>query len=276
MHSGKRQLNTERCHKLACLADYFDLYTKSGGCKPMGYLELFSAGAIAPCSNTACHLNCAARLALEIGHRFDLYILAERNEGSRSRIKEITAPFIEANLIILPLQQWDTPLHTIPRGMSLLTLIDPPGYRDLRWARLEKMARHSHDGRGYKSDLLLFLPLEMALLRNFTRPDCESSVDNLYGNHEWQSVRQARLEGRLTLAETKDRLVGLYKAGLKDLGYRFVEDVVPPSRPTSYQLLWASDSRSRRKDLVSIWEKPRYLPCELLYESSFLKGNHRA
>ena len=107
--------------------------------------------------------------------------------------------------------------------------------------------------------------MEMALLRNFTRPDCETSVNHLYGNREWQEVRRARQENRLTLAEAEERLAGLFKAGLQELGYRYAEDVAPLGQPISYRLFWASDTRSRRKELAAIWEKPRYLPCELLY-----------
>jgi len=264
MHPGKRQLNTERCHKLACLADFFNLYTANG--LPAAYLEVVAGGTAPPCGDTACPLGFTARLALQLQQPFDFYILAGRDETERTCLREMATPFFgKRQLAIVPVKQWDALPGKTPRALPLLTLVDPAGYRDLRWARLEKLVRQSHDGRGRKTDLLIFLPMEMALLRNFTRPDCETSVNHLYGNREWQEVRRARQENRLTLAEAEERLAGLFKAGLQELGYRYAEDVAPLGQPISYRLFWASDTRSRRKELAAIWEKPRYLPCELLY-----------
>ena len=105
----------------------------------------------------------------------------------------------------------------------------------------------------------------MALLRNLTRPECEASITRLYGNRKWQDVKQKRLEGKIGPDEVRHQLVKLFKAGLRGLGYKYVEDFKPASsaRQPFYHLIWASDSRA--KMLTDAWSKQRYLPCELLY-----------
>ena len=46
-------------------------------------------------------------------------------------------------------------------------------------------------------DLLVLFPLEMALLRNLTRKECENSINRLYGNSAWQAIRKKRLDDKL-------------------------------------------------------------------------------
>ena len=92
-------------------------------------------------------------------------------------------------------------------------------------------------------ELLIIFPLEMALLRNLTRQECEASITRLYGNRKWQEIKQKRLENKIGLEEMRHKLVELFKAGLKGLGYRYVEDFKPasPSRQPFYHLIWASE-----------------------------------
>ena len=67
--------------------------------------------------------------------------------------------------------------------------------------------------------------------------------------------------------DTKHKLVELFKDGLRNLGYRYVEDFKPasPTHDPYYHLIYAGDSVSRLKYLKSAWGKPRFLRCELLY-----------
>ena len=115
--------------------------------------------------------------------------------------------------------------------------------------------------------MLLILPLEMALLRNLARLECEASINRLFGNQKWQLIRQERLEGKIEAGESRKKLVELFKIGLKSLGYKYVEDLKPArfSSPPYYHLIWASDRDSRVRELTNAWGKERYLPCELFH-----------
>ena len=144
-------------------------------------------------------------------------------------------------------------------------LVDPAGYTKLRWTTVKKLASHGTDWKGYKADMLIFFPLEMALLRNLTRTDCETSIDRLYGNTCWREIRQDRLDNKIDHNQAGYELIKLFKKGLKELGYRHVDDLQPAhfSNPPVYHIIWASDNISCKTELEEIWNKPRFLPCEL-------------
>ena len=119
-------------------------------------------------------------------------------------------------------------------------------------------------------ELLIIFPLEMALLRNLMRPECEASITRLYGNLKWQEIKQARLNGKIELEEVRHRLVQLFKSGLKSLGYKYVDGFKPiyPSRQSFYHLILASDRGTAIGILEDAWGKPRYLPCELFHRDT--------
>ncbi len=72
----------------------------------------------------------------------------------------------------------------------------------------------------------------------------------------------------MELSEVRHRLVELFKAGLKGLGYKYVASFAPAqfATPPFYHLILASDSDTGIKILKDAWGKLRYLPCELLYK----------
>jgi len=159
-------------------------------------------------------------------------------------------------------------LDTVPRSTSSLAFIDPAGYRHLDWSTLKELAERGKNWQGQKMDLLIIFPLEMALLKNLMRAECEKSITRFYGNHRWEDIKRQSRAQKLTAEETKTRLVELFKTGIYELGYRYVEDFKPAS-PTAdpyYHLIFASDTGSRLKYLKGAWGKPRFLKCELLYK----------
>jgi three-Cys-motif partner protein len=158
-------------------------------------------------------------------------------------------------------------LDGVPRSSSALVYIDPGGYRRLYWSTIEKLVAHGKDWNGAKMELLIIFPLEMALLRNMMRLECQESITRFFGGAQWEDAKRQRTAGKAGPEETKRRLLDLYKEKLRGLGYRFVEDFKPasPSPHPYYHLISASDSGSRLKNLQDAWGKSRYLRCELLY-----------
>ena len=88
-------------------------------------------------------------------------------------------------------------------------------------------------------------------------------------NRDWREIRQDWQEGRIDTAQVRQRLVELFKAGLKSIGYRYVSDLEPAqgATPPFYHLIWASSEANRIKMLEAAWNRPRYLPCEMFYDS---------
>jgi three-Cys-motif partner protein len=232
------------------------------------YLELYAGCGNCICTGTDCIIEDSALRALKT--KFARFIFVAGDSRDAESLKQQTDPYDNVSIITgNPLN--DKVLRQvfdlIPRSASSLALIAPEGYRKLRWSTIKKLATYSKDWRGHKIELLIIFPLEMALLRNLTRPECQASITRLYGNRKWEEIKQQRLDGNIGSGKARKQLVELYKDGLKALGYRHITDFKPRylSKSPLYHIISASDSEGRAKMLTEAWGKERYLPCELLY-----------
>ena len=268
-----RQIRKWTCHKLECFADYIEAYARTLGKNKGCYLELYAGCGNCICNGTDCIIEDSALRALTTKTKFARYIFVAGDQQNARNLERLSTPHNTANIVEIitgncinetVLQQV---FDLIPRSTASLALIDPPGYRKLRWSTIKKLAAHGSDWKGHKMDLLILFPLEMALLRNLMRPECQTSISRFYGNQQWEKIKQERLSGKITPDKARQRLVELYKAGLKGLGYRHVTDFKPSrfSTPPVYHIILATDSKGRAKILEDAWGKERYLPCELLY-----------
>jgi len=262
-----KQIRKWGCYKLECFSDYIEAYSRALGNKCC-YLEPYADGGNCICSGTDCVIEDSALRALGTKTKFARYIFIVSDSYDANSLKQLTASYDTVNIITgnpvsdKVLQQV---FDLIPRSASGFAFIDPPGYSKLRWSTIKKLATHGKDWKDHKIELLIIFPLEMALLRNLMRPECQLSITRLYGNQKWQEIKQERLEGKITPDETRHKLVELYKEGLKALGYRHIADFKPGYMLSPYHIISASDSDNRTKLLEAAWGKPRYLPCQLLY-----------
>ncbi len=253
------------CHKLQCFAEYIKIYADRN--RDHYYLDIFAGSSFSPCKTDNCVIEGTELTALK--SRFRKCIFIVNNPEEAELLGESTAKFKDRSYIITGNCINDSILQQafdlIPRSKSSLALVDPVGYTKLRWTTVKKLAFHGTDWKGHKTDLLIFFPLEMALLRNLTRADCETSIDRLYGNTDWRHIRQDRFDNKIDHDQAGKELINLFKKGLKALEYRYVDDLQPAhfSNPPVYHIIRASDSASRKKELNDIWNKPRFLPCEL-------------
>jgi len=272
LNLNQKQIRKWTCHKLECFTDYIKAYAKMLGNTKYCYLELYAGGGSCACKDRDCCIEDYEPRVLKT-KEFAKYIFIVRDHQDAANLKRLMSPLNTDNTIEIITgncisekvirQSFDL----IPRSASSFALVDPPGYRRLRWSTIKKIAAHGSDWRGHKMELLIIFPLEMALLRNLTRPECEASITRLYGNNKWQEIKQARLDGKIGLDEVRHRLTQLFKNGLRGLGYRYVEDLKPvsPSRQPFYHLILASDNGTATGILKDAWGKPRYLPCELFH-----------
>jgi len=271
--TGYRQISRWACHKLECFADFFEAYKKMVGDNECCYLELYAGCGSCGCKNTDCRTDDASIRALKADGKFTHYIFVVKNEQEADNLRCMAEPrntdnnatIITGNCIKESIIR--QAFNLIPRSSASFAFIDPGGYKGFRWTVIKKLASYGKDLDGRKIDLLIIFPLEMALLRNLTRPECEASISRLYGNRKWLDIKKARLEGEIDSSEIRNHLVQLYIEGLKEAGYRYVDDIEPVqfSNPPVYHVILASDSSKHAKILRHSWGKTRYLPCELLY-----------
>jgi three-Cys-motif partner protein len=267
-----KQIRKWTCHKLECFADYIEDYTKTLKNTNCCYLGLYAGCGSCICKGTDCRIEDSELRVLKTKAKFSKYIFVVRDDQDAENLKRLTASHDSDNVEIITgdcnnnkvIRQLFDLIH---RSTSSFALIDPTGYRRVRWSTIELLAKHGIDWKGNKIELLIIFPLEMALLRNLARPECQKSITRLYGNQQWEDIKRQKLEGKVELDEVRHSLVELFKTGLRGLGYRYVEDFKPAGLPRQafYHLILASDRASQVKILNRTWAKTRYLPCELLY-----------
>jgi three-Cys-motif partner protein len=211
---------------------------------------------------------------LEGGSLFESLILLAKNQADAAALKAELKPLDKKHRVKIVIgngMREDTlrcVFDLVPRSMTGIALVNPPGYASLRWSVIKKLAQHGVDWQGHKMALCIIFPLEMSLLRNVLRPSCRNSINRLYGTEAWQEIKQRYAARDLDLGWMRRRLIDLFKAQLKQLGYKHVEDVEPArfTNPPYYHVIWAGDGVSRSKELREIWGRERFLTCEMFRE----------
>ena len=263
------------CHRLECLTGFISAYAEGldgGGC----FVDLFAGPAAISCVESQCQPECLGLKLLKSGSPFTRFVFLAKNPAEASALRLLFKPLSKKTPVdVIPgncmhedviRQVFDL----IPRSSRSIALVNPPGYSSLRWSVIKKLAQHGADWHGHKMDLCIIFPLEMALLRNILRPACRNSINRLYGSEAWQDIRQNYADHKVDLNRMRRQLVDLFKAQLKQLGYKHVKDIEPArfTNPPYYHVIWASDRASRSKDLHETWDKERFLPCEMFHDGS--------
>jgi three-Cys-motif partner protein len=237
------------------------------------YLELFTGYGVYPCNGVECSLEGSALRVLKSRAKFKCYAFLAQNHAVSRSLEPLIVPYNTGHNIQILVGNPNNEktlcrlLDQVPRSASGLAFIDPGGYRRLNWSTLEKLAAHGKDWQGTKMELLIIFPVEMALLRNLMRSECAGSVTRFYGNQQWEEIKRQKRVNKAGPDDTKHKLVELFKDGLRNLGYHYVEDFRPasPTHDPYYHLIYAGDSHSRLKSIKEAWGKSRFLRCELLY-----------
>ncbi len=258
------------CHKLQCYGEFIKECAAKLPDGDFYYIELFSSGSNYYCADINDSIAGSEKRSLDIKNGFARYIFIARDTDDSNRVKKLSSNNEKVSIVTgnpINNEVLKQVFDLIPRSSSSFAFIDPPGYHRLRWSMIKKLALHGTDWQGHKAELLIMLPLEMALLRNLTRPDCQSSISRLYGDNLWLKLKDRWQQGILKPEELRPQLVSLFTDSLKKLGYRYVSDVIPApfSNPPFYHIIWASDRIDYFQLIESIWTKSRYLPCEMFH-----------
>ena len=258
------------CHKLECYGEFIKEYAATLPSDDYYYIELFASGNSYKCTDINESIAGTEQRALDIKQAFARYIFLARDTEDSNKIERLSFNNNKVSIITgnpINSQTLKKSFHLIPRSSSSFIFIDPPGYHKLRFSTIKKLSFISADWHGHKAELLIMLPLEMALVRNLTRDDCRSSISRLYGGSHWLEIKEGWQKGKIESDEVRQRLASLFADGIKKLGYRYVKDIIPApfSKPPFYHIIFASDRADHGQLIENIWTKPRYLPCEMFH-----------
>ena len=260
-----RMVSRTVCNKLDCLGDFLSGYVKNIRNRECCYLEFFAGPTEVICRQTGVSVPGLSRRAIGVQPSFDHYVLVEQPGGGEQKSLPASRDLsiVRGNIILN--QTLHQVFDIIPRSNSILAIIDPPGYRPLRWSTMKKLIGYGTDWQGYRMDLLLLLPVETALLNNLRRPECRPSITRFFGSSAWLAVYEGLENGRLDAGPAREMLVKIYCDNFKQTGYRYVESHNPfaAGHRSAYYIIWASDRESRLKNIRKIWASPRFLPGEL-------------
>jgi three-Cys-motif partner protein len=270
-HNSPLKINKWTCHKLECFSEFINRYSSELAENQCYYFEPFSSAAYYTCKGSECSTEGTELRAIRSEKPFTGYAFVARNSDITLDLKHITAPYRDKINIItgnpINYKVLKQVFYLVPRTVASFGFIDPPGYQRLRWSTIKTIAAHSTDWAGNKMDLLIIFPLEMALLRNLNRPDCQNSINRFFGSNRWCLIRDQWQQGELDSDQVRRKLTDLYKENLSKLGYKYVSDTAPArfSNPPIYHVIWVSDRQDRSKEIKKIWNKEKFLPCEMFH-----------
>lgn len=266
-------INKWACHKLECFGDFIKKYAAKIEGRHYGYMALFPESEDFLHSGSGLIIKGCGSRVLSLKDMFDNYSFIVSEETEANKLKKAAGANSAALSVTIgnPISN-ETLLNAFdafPRSAPVFIHIDPKGYQKLRFSTIKKLALHGRDWQMNKPDLLIMLPLEMALLRNLSRTDCEASITRFFGTNEWIDIRNRHLQGKLPQSAVRQNLLALYQKNLKKLGYKYTSAVTPAkfSNPPFYHIIWASDTSDESALIKSVWNSERYLPYEM-----FAKG----
>jgi three-Cys-motif partner protein len=262
-----RVVSRSFCHKLECMEDFLKNYSSSKTVGGDCYLELFAKFAQYKCRESGTIVPGLSDRVLTIKPRFRNYIFAMPDTLTRDNLPDKEVTIITGNVLYESVQRQI--FDRIPRSSNILCIVEPPGYRRLRWSVVTKLIIGGTNWQGYRMDMLMVLPLENALFKNMGRTDCINSINRFFGTQEWQDTASDLAKGQASPSEARLKLINLYAEKLKGEGYRHVEIFNPlrDNRIPPYFIIWASDRDSRIRQIKNIWQTPRFLPGEMFHKS---------
>lgn len=159
-------------------------------------------------------------------------------------------------------------LPKIPRNVPCFAFLDPTGLQ-LHWVTICALASHR---RGWKIELLILYPYDMAVLRQFPlvskKPTVATKITSFYGDECWKTQLEESVQAQENTEQRRERFVKLYTSNLRSLGYKSV-DVYGPlyfKRRPLYHVIFAGDHPVGQNIMHDVWAKTRFIPGELGYK----------
>lgn len=166
-------------------------------------------------------------------------------------------------------------LARLPSAAPSFAFLDPEG-AELEWETVRRIAEHKAAGRSRVEQLILF-PTDMGFVRLLSlrkplNPGYASRVTAMFGNDDWRGIYERRRAGQITAEQARDDYLRLYAQGLRDLGYRHVQERQITKEPTKpggrgspmYFLVFATDNDTGNKIMDHCFNKKHLRPEEEL------------
>ena len=166
-------------------------------------------------------------------------------------------------------------LAPLPRTAPTFAFLDPEG-AELAWSTVQAIAEHKREHSQYKVEQLILLPTDMGFVRMLpVAGDVDEAsaakLTSMYGHDRWREIYERRITGQLTPDQARTAYVQLYAQGLRDLGYRHVQEREINKEAKGgvrgapmYFLLHATDNDTGERIMGWCFDKKHFRPGEEL------------
>lgn len=265
--------------KLRVLQSYLGGFAPACRSHPLGWyaLDIFAGGGLNISETTGAEIPGSALIALEakspLAQRVILCeysakvlpALISRTSAYGDRVRVFAG---DANAKI------EEMLGLCPRTAPTFAFLDPEG-SELDWTTVEAIAKHKEGRSQYRVEQLILLPTDMGFVRMLPllgEPDEASAakLTRMYGHDRWFGIYERRRANKITPDQARTEYVRLYAQGLRDLGYRHVQErqiskeAAKGTGASMYFLLHATDNDTGEQIMDHCMSKKWMRPSEEL------------
>lgn len=172
-------------------------------------------------------------------------------------------------------------LAVVPPRAPAFAFLDPEG-AELEWSTVQAIAAHKQ-GQRYKVEQLILFPTDMGFVRLLSlkkplEPGYAERVTAMFGNDDWRDIYDRRRADSITAEQAREEYLQLYARGLRQLGYRHVQERQITKEPTRsggrggpmYFLLHATDNDAGETIMGHCFDKKHLRPGEELGQGQLL------
>lgn len=265
--------------KLAILDCYLQGFALACKSHPSGWyaFDIFAGGGLNVSATTGAEIPGSALIALDAGPPLArTVVLCERDArarpaltarvasyGGRARVFGGDANAEIGNMLVLAAR--DTPAFAF---------LDPEG-SELSWTTVQAIAQHKPKPHR-KIEQLILLPTDMGFVRTLPLAKdlteaAAAKITAMYGHDRWRDIYERRRAGKINAETARTEYVRLYAQGLRDLGYRHVQErqitkdgAGGRAGSPMYFLMHASDHDAGERIMAHCFDKKHIRPGEQL------------
>lgn len=265
--------------KLAILACYLHGFALACKSHPSGWyaFDIFAGGGLNVSATTGAEILGSALIALEAGPPLArTVVLCERDAralpaltarvasyGGRARVFGGDANAEIGNMLAL-----------VARDTPAFAFLDPEG-SELSWTTVQAIAQHKPKPHR-KVEQLILLPTDMGFVRTLPLAKdlserAAAKITAMYGHDRWRDIYERRRADKINAEAARTEYVQLYAQGLRDLGYRHVQErqitkngARGRAGSPMYFLMHASDHEAGERIMAHCFDKKHIRPGEQL------------
>lgn len=270
-----REWGPHTFEKISILGDHLSAFAKAATKAPNRvYIDTMAGDTINVLRGTDQQFAGSAEIALGVKPPFTHIRLFEKSANRAASLRELAAANPSGRDVQVIAgdcnEQMATVLAGLPNKAPTFAFLDPDGF-ELSWRTVQLLADHKRayaeaNDKAKVEMWILFSSSGMVRMLGSNRATAEAQrlperVARFYGAWgPWETVWQARLDGRMSPGDAKQAYLFLYMDRLVGLGYKHVLARPITTRGEFYVMVFASDHSAGQRIMRWAQERDRVRP----------------